>query len=507
MGYRRDALVALLRGHPTERKQSMATAAIVSVGPFQARWMQQDYEAYVREGYATNPYVFAGIRQIAMAFAGIPWEAYADKTKKNKLPKHPILDLLAQPNPLQGRARFFESLITYLFLDGNSYVERAGPQNGPPIELYTLRPDRVRIIPGNARQPILGYVYKVGSAEQPFPPEYIRHLGFFHPTNDWYGMAPLAAAAKSIDQNNMSKAWNVSLLQNGAQMTGALIAPNALDDIQFARLRSMIDEQHAGFANAGRPPIFEGGLQWQQTGASPQEMSWEAGQKLSAREIATVLNIAPELIGDPESKTFSNYGEARKALYQENILPLADWVRDDLNAWLSPLYSDHPYLDYDKEQIEALQEDRNAVYTRNNQAFVAGWITIEMAQKAAGEDVDKVYGKYYKWQLPTAAQSDPEAPEPEPAPPPVVLHPAALGALGAGQENTPPALPAPKGQEPNQGQKPGQPGGSKPTAAQPTRGKAPPQTATPGVSTPQPAKPAKTKGLLPFALDPEEAGV
>jgi hypothetical protein len=149
---------------------------------------------------------------------------------------------------------------------------------------------------------------------------------------------------------------------------------------------------------------MEGGATWADQGLSPVDMSWEAGQKLSAREIAMGFNIAPELIGDPESKTFSNYGEARKALYEENVLPTADVVRDQMNGWLSPLFD--AYMDYDKDGIEALHENQDSVYDRNNAAFAAGWIKINDARKAANLEDDKVYGEFYKWQVPVAAAFD-----------------------------------------------------------------------------------------------------
>ena len=389
--------------------------AILKQGPYQAKWMQNDYETYVREGYLGNPYVFAAIRQISMAFAGIPWNVYKDESKKTKYDTHPYLTLLRHPNPRMGGSRFWETFIGYLMLDGNEYIERV-PRSGPPQELWPLRPDRMRVVPGNLTNSVAGYVYRIGSDEVAFPAEVILHYKTFHPANDWYGVSPIMAMSKSVDQSNQAKQWNVSLLQNGATPTGALMSPRPVDDDQYRRLREMIEERYSGFMNAGRPIIVEGGITWEQMGMSPTDMAWLEGQKLSAREIAMGFNIAPELIGDPESKTFSNYGEARVALMEENVLPLADWVRDDLNGWLGPLF-DGAYADYDRDGIEALRENQDAVYTRNNAAFVAGWINIGDAQKAAGMDVDKEVAQYYKWQLPQSASFDPTQEQPTPATP------------------------------------------------------------------------------------------
>lgn len=409
MGFR-DNFARLVRPRPIGRKDNPAMKAILALGPFQARWMQNDYESMSREGYCTNPYVYASVRQIAMAIAGIPWQAYKDSSKKVRYDSHPLLDLIHRPNPQQGQGRFFENLIAYLLLDGNSYILRAGTKNMPPDELYCLRPDRVKIIPGTVREPILSYVYRVASTEVVFDPNEVLHLKLFNPLNDWYGLSPLQAASHSVDQSNQSKAWNVSMLQNGARPAGALATDLNVDDVQYVRLREMIEEQHQGFLNAGRPLLLEGGMKWEEMGLTPSEMHWIEGQKLSAREIAMVYNIAPELIGDPESKTFSNYGEAREAFYEENILPTLDWIRDDLNWWFGPAYNGGVYIDYNRDEIEALQEDRTKVFARNDASFKAGWITINDARTAAGLDEDVDYGQFYRWQLPNFAPADPLAP-------------------------------------------------------------------------------------------------
>jgi len=114
---------------------------------------------------------------------------------------------------------------------------------------------------------------------------------------------------------------------------------------------------------------------------SPKDMDWLEGMKLSAREIAIGFGVPPELIGDTANKTYSNYREARKAFYTETVLPLMDWFRDHLNAWLVRKFGDDLWLDYDRDEIEALQEDRQAVWER---LIRADWLTINEKRRAVG---------------------------------------------------------------------------------------------------------------------------
>ena len=368
-------------------KQSRTARAILSLTLGQPVWTPRNYTSFAKEGYQANVYVFAAIRQIAMACAGIPWLVYRKNRsgQVEELDDHPLVTLLNRPNPWQGSGRFFENVTAFLMLSGNSYIEAVGPENRPPKELYVLRPDRVKVIPGNAQQLIGGYEYQVDSHKVRLQAEEVLHLKLFNPLNDWYGMGPIEAAARSVDQNNESRAWNVSLLQNAARPPGALITKEELTEEQFNRLKKQVQEQYAGHKNAGRPLLLEGGMDWKDLALSPADMHWLEGLKLSAREIAIAFGVPPELIGDTSNKTYSNYQEARLAFYTETILPLMDWLKDELNNWLVPQFGDERlFVDYDKDEIEALQEDRGAVWDRAMEAVRQGVLTRNEARVLLG---------------------------------------------------------------------------------------------------------------------------
>lgn len=295
------------------QKQSQTTRAIVAMMLGQPVWTPRNYASFAKEGYQSNVYVFACVRQIAMAVAGIPWIVYRKGRggKVEELDDHPLAQLLERPNPWQGGSSFFENLAAFLMLSGNSYIEAVGPDRGAPRELYVLRPDRMKVIPGNAQQPVAGYQYTVGRTTVNFKPDEILHLKLFNPLDDWYGMSPIEAAARSIDQSNESRAWNVALLQNSARPPGALVTEHELSEEQYQRLKEEIQEKYAGSKNAGRPLLLEGGLDWKEMGLSPADMHWLEGLKLSAREIAIAFGVPPELIGDTANKTYCLPGDTR----------------------------------------------------------------------------------------------------------------------------------------------------------------------------------------------------
>ena len=381
-------------------------ALVNVVSPGEALWHSLDYGSYAAEGYGANPYVFAAIDYIAKSVAGVPWKITRVGGKQDveaDAQTHPLLDLLTHPNPRQGRTAFVRDLVGYLLLSGNCYLLRAGPTTGAPRELWLLRPDRTQIKAGTPTEPIAAYTYTVNGNRQEFAPEFVRHIRTFNPLDDYYGLPPAKPAARSIDQNNESRKWNVALLQNGARPSGALSADGSLSDEVRTRLREQFEEQRTGPRNAGKHLLLEGGLKWLEMSLSPADMHWLEGQKLSAREIAIVFSVPPELLGDSENKTYSNWQEARQAFYTETILPLLDVIRDELNSWLVPLFGGGIYLTYDADEIEALQENRQQVWSSAAQAYNAGILTKNEAREAMG------------YQRDTRPESDDFKPNPAPS--------------------------------------------------------------------------------------------
>ena len=352
-------------------------------------WNTEDLERLAKEGYQNCFAVFACVKQIVDAAGAIPWDLFRKPTgptgKKEKVENHALNTLMKRPNPQDGGAAFIKNTLAFYLISGNSYLMPAGPVVGPPKELYYSRPERIKILPGNNMEPIRGYRYTVnGRPKVPdFLPEEVLHLKAFHPTDDWYGLSPIRVAARQIDIQARAAKWNYKLLNNDMRPPGALVAEKNLDQEQHDRLEKKIEEKFAGYDNAGKPFDFEGGLKWQSFAITPHDMDWLESDKLNTRKICAILNVAPELIGDGENKTFSNYKEARKALYLENILPLMDYYRDELNNWLTPMWGDDRlYLEYNKDAIDALREELNAIVEREAKAW---WRTLNQHREATGD--------------------------------------------------------------------------------------------------------------------------
>lgn len=353
-------------------------------------WTKKDLAKLAEAGYQNCFAVYACVKQIVDAAGGIPWNVFrrplGKGSKREKLEDHGLLNIMRRPNPQDGGAAFTKNELAFYLIAGNSYIIMVGPESGEPRELYLMRPDRVRVLSGTRFEPIRGYRYTVdGVPRKPdFKPNEVLHLKAFHPLDDWYGLSPIEVAAKQIDIQAMAAEWNARLLRHDCRPPGAIVTDSNLEDEQHKRLEEQLEKKMMGYEHAGRPPVFEAGIKWQSFAITPRDMDWLNSDKLNTRKICSVFGVAPQLIGDEEAKTFANYKEARVALYMETVLPLMDFKRDEYNNWLTPQWQDDRLvLEYDKDAIEAIREERNAVYSRQEKAH---WRTINEKRRATGDD-------------------------------------------------------------------------------------------------------------------------
>ena len=71
------------------------------------------------------------VRLIAESIGGLTFVLYEGAAEHTA---HPLLDLIARPNPRQDGASFLESVASHLLLAGNSYIEAVGLAGAVPGE-------------------------------------------------------------------------------------------------------------------------------------------------------------------------------------------------------------------------------------------------------------------------------------------------------------------------------------------------------------------------------------
>ncbi len=255
---------------------------------------QLDYASCSKEGYMQNVIVYRCVSVIARALSSVPLLLYQHEryqqnallNVEHELDHHPLLDVLHKPGQKLAGANLIENVITHVLLSGNGFIEAVVNGEGVPVGLNLHRPDRVKVqadgywvmkdsFEGSV-QNALPHMLRFVSSDPITKESLMLHLKLFHPLDDMYGLSPLSAAAKAIDQHNAVAGHNLALLENGGRPSGALLYKNAdhgmgLSEGQRQNLRTDLKNAIEGQSNAGRVMILEGDFTWQEMGLSPKD--------------------------------------------------------------------------------------------------------------------------------------------------------------------------------------------------------------------------------------------
>ncbi|MEM1050976.1 MAG: phage portal protein [Pseudomonadota bacterium] len=321
------------------------------------------YERSVREGFLGNPIAQRAVRIVVEGVGQAPITSNDDR----------LAGLIAATSAGQS---LIETLAAHLLLHGNGFVQIVKNANGEPIELFALRPDRVKVVAGPDGWPC-AYTYSVIGDKITLPIEddegwpSIIQIKTMHPLDDHMGSSALAAAQQAVAIHNAASDWNRALLENAARPSGALVYEPGdgagLTNEQFVRLKSELEVAFSGSGNAGRPMLLDGGLRWQSMAMSPADMDFATLKSAAAREIALAFGVPPMLLGLPGDNTYSNYREANRALWRLTLLPLAEKLFSALREGLSPWFSGST-IAVDLDRITALSEDRERLWKQISDA-------------------------------------------------------------------------------------------------------------------------------------------
>ena len=354
------------------------------------------YDDLATDGYSENAIVYRCINEISNNASRVKINLFRGD---QELDNHPLLDLLYNPSPTMSQVEWFQALYSYLLISGNNYILSVGGDNTPPTELYNLRPDRMKIRSGTRAMPVAydymlkGQIVESYDVDQSTGASKVKHIKLFNPLDDYYGMSPMQASSVDIDQHNLANKHNVNLLQNGARPSGAVIfnpkdetgGHVQLSDVQRNQLMNDVNQRFSGTNNAGKPMLLEGDFEWKEMGLSPKDMDFIQLKNMSAKDIALVYGVPSQLIGIPDSQTYSNFAEAKLALYNETIIPLLDRIQGDLNEWLVPMFNEQGLeLRYDIDSIPAMAEQRKRVFESVSAGVKEGILTRNEAREQLG---------------------------------------------------------------------------------------------------------------------------
>jgi HK97 family phage portal protein len=379
-------------------------------------WNTQKDKQFITEGYNRVVWVYACVSAISGAVSSVPWLLYR-KGRGGRLIEitdHPILTMLnSKANPHMSGKDFIDYWATYLAIEGKFYAEYSNPN--APMAMYPLYPHYMYPIP-HRTEFIGGYEYRLDTPIL-YTPEEILWSKFNDPLDVYQGQSPIRALSRTIDTENEAVDWNKSTLQNAGVPPGVFQIQNPSPELQET-LREEWRKRYAGGSNARIPLILNADkATYQQIGLSAMDMDFLNQRKVNRTEICSAFGVPSQIVGDPEGQTYSNYGEAQKAFWENTVISrYLDHILDKLQSDLLPRYSDSLVLKYDLTGVGALKENEDKKATRIRELWKAGLIKRNEGRYALDYEDDPVSGNLYFNELAIGTATAPIQEVEQPAP-------------------------------------------------------------------------------------------
>jgi HK97 family phage portal protein len=325
-------------------------------------------------GYTGNGNVFSVINKITEPASKVRIEQ-VDIEGNPKPGKS--LELLKSPNPYMSQSEYIEAALSFYLIFGNSYTAGERPEYGlragKITRLDVLPPQWVDIIVGDFFNPIKGYQLEEGGMDRTYDFTEVCHVKDFNPDykqdgSHLYGMSRLRPLLQAMTANTSAYDSMVSAFQNqgaygvltilGVRDNDGKYNDKVTTKEQLSKLGQDWARKYKGDSNRGELAVTNKSVEWTPFGLSVQDMSVLESIPISRGVICDAYNVPDILFAGSEGRTYDNFTEALKSLWQLAIMPNLDTFLEKLSAWLMPQMGEEgTYFRACYDEIAVLQED------------------------------------------------------------------------------------------------------------------------------------------------------
>ncbi len=327
-------------------------------------------ETLLEQGYVTNAHVYSIVRLISSKGSVIPIDIFEGEDLVEDGVAYDVV------NPVGiSKEDFIEHSFTYLLTTGDLfyYAPKIRTLNGTGIELEILNSGGVTINVTNSGE-IKNYEYNDQFKTRKFAPEEIIHIKYCDPTlyglSSKRGLSPLQAGYRTMTASNenltaMASVWaNKGVSGLLTSNTDETLSPEEAKGVQDA-----VNNKLGGSHKANGVAATTANVRFEQIGMSGSDMELLQSSPQLLRGICMLYGVDPALLGDPESRKYSNLKEAEKSLFVRSAIPDNERLISYLMRFVVPAWSLLEGKDYiikqDLDKIEALQPDKKVQAEKN----------------------------------------------------------------------------------------------------------------------------------------------
>lgn len=247
--------------------------------------------------------VWGCVNLISGSISSLPLQLYrgGDDGDRVMLRSHPLYRVLHDsPNADQTALDFWDFMAMSLELWGNAYarIERLG---GKVVALVPVWPNRISV--RRETGGVLRYRWTDSGRQYDLPEDDVLHVR--GPGGDPLGgMSTLSFARRTFGLALAADESASGFYRNGMRPSGVLKFSEWLSDENREIARKYMADEFIGAANAGKPFVAEGGVEWQSLTMPLDDAQLLETRSFSVEEVCRIFGVPPVLV-QHHSKTSS----------------------------------------------------------------------------------------------------------------------------------------------------------------------------------------------------------
>lgn len=335
-------------------------------------WTDYTFDRLAHEGHRLNAAVNICVEKLALAYQTAPMLVTNMDGKAQ--PDSPLARLIARPNPLMSWHTLAIFIQTYKGIGGTCRLYKVYDDNGRIIELWPYHIGQIGAVPGE-QEWIKEYKFVGEGQNVSIPADQIIDLRW--PSVDlqhvWEALPPLIGIAREVDTDTEATRYLYALLFNDAVPLTVITTKAKLKESEFNRLRMQFEQRHGG-ANRGRIAVLEQDATIERMGLNLEEMAFEALRRVPESRISAKFGVPAMYSGlttGLTQSTYNNVSEARRAFFEDTIVPQAQLDDGELRNHLEDAFPGYT-VQRDWSQVVALRESQDALVTRTHKTWSSG---------------------------------------------------------------------------------------------------------------------------------------
>ena len=315
----------------------------------------------IRRAYETSAPVMGVVNYIAENVGEVA--NYLELTRNGEyVEKHPVLDILRRPNDRFTLRKFLTAWAVNKLLFGDAWVyapRKMGKDGG--VNLYVIPSQRVAVKNGN---PLFDGIELLGMASGTIINAENVFESFDYNLDDTslFGTSKVAAAAYYLSVMEKGIQRQDKTLEEGGATHLITPKPDAIGSV-MPKDRDEIEKLANGKGSIGKKRALQFPVEVHQLGSNPVDLSILESHKEAVTALCFVFRVPVDLYYGQAK--YENAKEAKKTIYEQNAIPLANEFAEDLLHYLK-LDKEGYQLKVNTDHIDVLKDSTSEVLDNLN---------------------------------------------------------------------------------------------------------------------------------------------